>query len=729
MNKKQTVKKLVATTLGLGLALTGTACGFVTTDNDKDMKQTIAEVNIVKYLEKDETFKNYAGQVSKIIKEGEMETSIYKSDLISAFLNVGYSYMQNYGSTAKETFEMLMDSLVSRKIIVQYAMAEYLKYDDSKPEENLAGEKLTADECIAYIDLEYTNAAEDVKPLLKAHPEVSVLKYFLTENGSDTEAYAEVVYTLNKSVNDALDSTETTIIDAEEESHDHGEVRTTPTGVNKQKTDYIVKHENIYTGRNAADSCGEYETVNGSTTVTRQKAYSQFLANLQSNNLIKADEDTTDFTKMDYYYVELVGQLEQSIITKYTEDLDEKLTAKLTEDYVEGKYTEMLEKQTEEYGKDHATFETALDGLSDTAFALYSPKADYGFVYNILLPFSAMQNQSYNSEKNRNLEKPDLYEYRAKLLSEIEGKDLRDSWFNEHEDENYAYSVGEGTGKKWYFFDKQTGENKNLDRYEALTHYAGNYPYNGTVTQDETTKKYTCTPNKMDIDEFIELMETYLAAETGVTVAGNERTKEFVEATYGADTPYYVTDGDDYKLNDSDEFTDYLQFMYYEGKVNFSEGFNAANYFKAGTQATKAVSAFNELMFAYSTDTGCLNKYMGYLVSPYKTSFVGEFEAAAQYAIRELGVGGYVVCPSDYGWHIIYVSNVFEKGNVYGDVGYNHAEKETEGTFSYFFYESLKANVATDTSIVQDNILTDYKNDTCVKYYKDRYEDLLELQL
>ena len=379
--------------------------------------------------------------------------------------------------------------------------------------------------------------------------------------------------------------------------------------------------------------------------------------------------------------------------------------------------------------KDYASLQTALDGLSDTSFALYSPKAKYGFVYNVLLPFSAMQNQSFNAEKNRNLEKRDLYEYRAALLNEIEGKDLRDSWFNEHEDEKYSYSVVEGADTKWYFFEKQTGAKKNLERYKALTHYAGNYAYNGTVTQDEETKKYTCTPNKVDINGFIQLMEAYLASETGVTVEGNVRSQAYVETTYGEGEPYYVTNGADYKMNDSDEFTDYLQFMYYEGKVKFTEAFSAADYFNSATQAAKANAAFNELMFAYSTDTGCLNKYMGYMVSPYKTSFVGDFEAAAQYAIRELGVGGYVVCPSEYGWHIIYVTNVFEKGNVYGEEGYNHADRETEGTFSYFFYEMLKSSVATDTSIVQDGILTDYKNDTCVTYYKDRYEDLLEIEL
>ena len=141
----------------------------------------------------------------------------------------------------------------------------------------------------------------------------------------------------------------------------------------------------------------------------------------------------------------------------------------------------------------------------------------------------------------------------------------------------------------------------------------------------------------------------------------------------------------------------------------------------------KALSAINELMFAYSTDTGCLNTYMGYVVSPYKTEFVSEFEYAAQYVVKQ-GVGSYVVAPSDYGWHIMYCSFVYDAddGDVYG--GFKTDEMEVEGTFSYLFYESLKATSATSyTTTVKADIVNGYKNDKAVTLYTEAYEDLLEL--
>jgi hypothetical protein len=92
------------------------------------------------------------------------------------------------------------------------------------------------------------------------------------------------------------------------------------------------------------------------------------------------------------------------------------------------------------------------------------------------------------------------------------------------------------------------------------------------------------------------------------------------------------------------------------------------------------------------------------------------------------GVGTYVVCASDYGWHIIYVSFVYEGGDVYG--GFNWAEREVEGTFSNLFYESLKATTATSySSNVQNKVLNACNNDDSVTLYTARYQDLLDMTI
>ena len=687
MIKNKKIKNALALILGATFVVGGTACSFFPTDNERDLAQTVAEVDITDYLSTTE-FADKAEDVKTIMsfmKKGDTNTltEIAKKDLVSAFLNVGSTYVNSYGYTYRQTFELLMNSLVSRKIMVQYAIAYYLAKDSSK-------------------------SAQDCSEAIKGdHPEVEALKYFL-----DDEEYDKAVYTLKKALNDSLDSAETSIIKASEESHDHGETRTLPTKVDTEKEDYLPEKYEIYTGRNAADACGEYERVEGSTPTTRMKAYNTFLANLSSNNLIKKDENTSNFMEMDYYYVQLAAQLEQAIIEKFGEELTDLAENELTLELVKKQYTTDLETQEKNYAASIDNFEAALGGVSDTSFVLTAPEENYGFVYNILLPFNALQNEEYAAAKTFGYTNAELYAERAQILTKVQGKDLRDSWFCEDDHANYAY---ESNGS-WYFFENQTGENKNLDKYESLGQYLGNYAYNGTVTVEEDGS-YTCKPNTVqNIDSFITLMEGYLAEATGKTVSGESYAK-------------YVTDPAKYSVDEKGEFTDYGEFMYYTGKVDGLNEFSGADFFVEGTAEYTALSAFNELMFAYSTDTGCLNTYFGYSVSPFGTSFVPEFEYAAQYAIRELGVGGYAVCPSDYGWHIIYVSYKLPTGSVFGDAADITSQMlEEEGSFFNLYFESLKSASAQNyQTIVENQVLVEYNNGSCVILYEDRYEDLMSI--
>ena len=216
----------------------------------------------------------------------------------------------------------------------------------------------------------------------------------------------------------------------------------------------------------------------------------------------------------------------------------------------------------------------------------------------------------------------------------------------------------------------------------------------------------------MKIDGFIDEFVSYVS-----TTAGIEESKVTFELkdTYG-------------KYYDAEEEIDYSGFVYAEGNFNLTQ-VDAADYFNAETDAYKALSAVNELMFAYSTDTGCLNKYMGYAVNAHKTSFVSEFEYAAQMVV-EKGVGSFAVVPSDYGWHIIYCSYVFDgNDSVYGYANADElaADREKEGTFSYLFYEALKKTSATTQSTsVQSAIIKEFEG--AVQLFTDTYQDLLDIE-
>ena len=189
-----------------------------------------------------------------------------------------------------------------------------------------------------------------------------------------------------------------------------------------------------------------------------------------------------------------------------------------------------------------------------------------------------------------------------------------------------------------------------------------------------------------------------------------------VEASYAQDdmtTKYVKEDGE----------VDYSKFVYRKATIKVGD-VSAYDYFNKESNVYKMLSVANELMFAYSTDTGCLNTYMGYVVSPYKTSFVSEFEYAAQYAVLK-GAGSYVVCATDYGWHIIYVSMVCDAAEIY-EGGFIADDIKKEGTFSNLFYEYIKSSTAsTYTTDAQNNVMNAYVSSAT--YYQEAYQDLLDL--
>lgn len=709
MNKKHTLKKTAALLLSLGLTVGATGCNFLITDSVADLKQIVATVDITDNLENSDDYASVKAGVEELIKNKGLSTDIPKRDLVAYFLNVGMTYVNSYGYSYADTFNLLMDALVNNKIMAQFAVAYYLKNGFG---DNAAA---TAVDCLKYVeDGQKAQGLSDAeKSLLKAHPEVLTMQYFLTENGTDFEAYNEAVYGLKKSLNDSLDSAEKNYIKAEDDEHTHEESRTTPTNVNTETGEYIPDDYDIYTGRNALDSCGEYEKVDGSTATTRKKAYNTFLSNLQGYGLIAESEDTAVITELNYYYVELSSALSRALVDKYLDSLNEEAIKALEADnyaYVSNKYQEIMAAQGYSYTKDSTAFETALGSVSDNSFVLYG-KEGFGFIYNILLPFSASQEQQYAAAKNKGLTQDDIFNARKSILKNVQAKDLRSDWFGEDEHTNYSYVASEN------YFDngKAKGEDAYLffennmtktDEYKSLSQYLGKYPYNGTATKN-TDGEWKFKPNKLGIDGFITEMESYIDYAVGSDVTSGAKDENY-------NATKYTTDG----------VVDYSKFIYYTGKVDLTNTDRSQYFYAESNDSYAALSAVNELMFAYSTDPGCLNSYMGYLVSPYKTEFVSEFEYAAQYAV-ERGVGTYVVAPSDYGWHIIYVTFVYEAdGDVYG--GFKAEDVEKEGTFSNLFYESLKSTSATSyTSDAQNAVLNEYK--TSGTRYVSRYQDLLDL--
>lgn len=719
--------------------------GILVTDNQRDMQQVVAEVNLGNdkaslqetFTLLDEELKDsVSSELGKVLSTDE----IYKRDLVAYFMSYGYNYYSQYGSYSA-AFEQVMQDLVDRKILSQFATVYYLN----------AGEVIVDRDNLA-IDTGYTEIAGTDG--MKMDGEISLEGYLSAIEGKtgDDAAIAGYSYFLTKqeieyatyvimtSVNSAIDSYETEYIKAEEDTTTSTDTRTTPTGANTLPDGYYPTKEDgsidydIYTGSNSASDCGEYEKQDGSTTYTRSRAYAQFIHALRQNYLIsESEKDVSDITALSYFKVELKSQLEQQLINKFYATLAYKAVGTMSKATLEESYQTLYNSQVA--STESSSFTTTMDSVSDTSFIVYAPEGrTFGFVYNILLPFNTNQEKLLDSIRYTAGTK-EYYAARntnVGLYASIEAKDQRASWFNGSEDYSFeatgdyyknAYNSADGKTNYLFFKDSYVQNGEGIDRY------TGKYPFNGTAEKKEDGS-YKLTYNLLDIDEFIDEMESYIGyvTDNGVTASGKyfSGTADNL-AQWNADTNskfYSVTA--DYFPKDANGVINQSANIYYKGSVS-NLNFTTDGALDKNSNSYKVLSAVNELMFAYSTDTGCLNTYLGYSIAAKEesTSYVAEFEYAAQAAINE-GVGTYYVVATDYGWHIIYVSYVYNGGEVYN--GFDYDARNTEGTFSYYFYQSKKSSTVSSYTNTRDSMIR-YKanNDTVVTLHKDRYEDLLNI--
>lgn len=723
--KKKTFAAIALTSC-MAFSTTFAGCSLVSTNNRLDMEQVIATVDISKS-------ENFDSAELKDYKSAVSSTQILKRELISYFLNVGYSYVQN-GTSYEDTFNMLIDALVDNAVLVQYSTVQLLK-------------DATADAVSKF------NSATD---------EVKKYEALLSEDDINLATYK-----LYSSINSAIDNFEKSVIDEENGFKGTG-TRSTPVNVNTEQDDYYpyktesgkkVLDYGIYTGygKYTLDNSGIYkdDAIEGTTRATRVKAYNSFLNNLRRNNLVDGKteaENLTDILALDYIDVEYVSQLESRIINKYYDKYEEEQEKKLLSDnYIQNVYQEILDAQTENYSKSTSAFDSAMSSMSSTSFVLYSPStedsdwndvkdndkpdlnfAKYGFIYNILLPFSSRQSVQLNTLKSIQSADGDddyYFQQRNNLLRGIETEDQRTAWFNGETDYSFeaekdtAYYNGGKDYRNYLFFEDNLTDSGENGRYKKLQAYYGEYSYNGRVIKNED-ESYTLVADKLTIDGMLDEFESYVDY-----VLGNSGKVEFYNGyTPAARNDYYYKETKFTKGgngDDKDEI-DYSKFIYAEGKVNFG-AFDNKKLMLPDSPQYKAMSAVNELQFAYTTDTSVLSNYIGYTVTAYDTSYIKEFEYAAKKAVAG-GVGSFTVCAGDYGWHLIYVTNVFEAttgGSVYNP---DWSKINEEGTFENLFFEWIKSNDMSDvTTTHRTKILSNFDNDSTVTKYQDRYQDLLDL--
>ena len=722
MKSKILVCGALAAALTMSVVFSG--CGNATR-NREDMNQVIATVDISNSANLES--EGLSAYVSAI----ESSTDIIKRDLVASYYNVGYSYVQSGMDTA-QVFELLVDALTTTSVVVQYST---LKLISMKVQE---GDGFSFD---SYIDT------------LGKEGEIAALEYLLkgeTQESEDGESDRVLLakYTLYSSINSSLDSLEESIIDEKDGTSSSTDTRTTPVGADVESEDYLPLNSDgtlnygIYTGYAGYElgDCGAYgdDAVEGTTKSTRRLAYASFISSLKANFLVGDDEDARDVLAISYISEEYLSQLQQQVINEYYERYEEEQEKLIDSVDSDGVYTFLAERYQRDFddqsvaNSSHDDFESSMSSLSDTSFILYAPATDgtdggtYGYIYNILLPFSEAQNVNID---NTNTTAAYYYSRKA-ILDDIVATDQRSAWFNGAEDYSFDASqsdidyYGKAEGRNYLFFENNLTD---TERYAELEKYDGRYSYNGSVSENEDGS-YSLIPAKLTVDDVLSELESYVEYVMGGDTVTINKLDSYNVADY---TDYYTEDTKD--LPDRLKQIDYSKFVYATGKVDLgvtSLSSFLTDMFVKDSAAYKAMSAVNELQYAYTTDTAVLSDYIGYAVSAYDTDYIPEFEYAAQAAVDE-GAGTIYVCAGDYGWHIIYVTATFDTagGAVYGDdVNWTAEYVLKEGTFQNLYYNWIKDSTLSDVTSARRSVINQqFGGDDTVTTYEDTYKDLLGL--
>lgn len=729
MKKKRLIGTLLASSIALTAAFSG--CSLVSSNSKADMSQIVAKVDITKAKGiSDKTDKQLIEKYEDVIGT----KNIYKDELIAYFLNYGSTYL-NYGYSNSETYEALLDGLVENAILTQYAIAYLLN------------EKVVSSSNESTVISQYSSKTY-----------VKQLEYLLTDDeAEDPEKDVKIAqYNLYVTLNTTLDSLEKRYLKEEDSTSGSGS-RAVPTGVDAEQNDFYPANEdgtlnyNVYTGYEAYSLSGSGDYINdaleGTTKTTRAKAYNDFLDTFIKNELIDPHEDDIhDIFAVKYFEKEYASRLENRVINKYYDLYEKEQEAELTDEGKENAYSYLQKVYNKLMGlQEKATdsFSSTFSKMSDTSFVLYAADTEgegtYGFVYNILLPFSTTQSARLTALKSKYADKAvvggykvSYYNERNKILQQITTTDQRAAWFNGATDYSFkAEDAGLVAGTDYYagsndrqylFFENNLTK---TDRYKQIEKYMGQYAYNGRVVE-LNDGGYQLLPVSLTIDDMLEEFIAYVNY-----VLGDGSASYTVNANY-YDEPSSTYDSEAAKnfwKDDSEKEINYENYIYATGAVNVGEDgadFRSNLLNKDSTQY-KALAAVNELQYAYTTDTGVLSQYIGYSVTLGDTTgYIKEFETAAHEAI-ERGAGAFNVCAGDYGWHLIYVTYTFspDGGEVYTPNW--EANVKVEGTFEYMFYEWLKNNDIPKISTTRrTQIMTQFKQDSTVNKIKSAYQNLLD---
>ena len=678
------VISLVAVTFG-----TFAGCALFKVNQDRDMAQIAVKVDI---------------------SDGAVEgvaTNIYKRDLTAGYISYGYYYVQNYGYTTAKAYQLVLDNLVNNAVIIQQSK-ERLSSADYK-------DKVYTDDVkiLTAADVEALNKGKDMLSLIASDNDIAA--YTSKAIGEDGYAEGLAAYVKNaygdtslkrtdaafrfvgdanevlKAVSDAIENLNSFIdsfMDDDDHDHNHNHDKITYSPRTTPAMDSEDEEIDVKACNKVID-----EYLNAEIAGDRLKAFKKGYKRLQELGLVETDAHGDKYfegkkaptvlsvLQLDYFKKNIKSALESKLVDKYEKALRADMADRIgSAAELWKQYKELADKQQSEYTGAVSSLETALGEVSDSKFVVYNSGIGYGYVSHLVVEYTEDQKTLISDKKaKKNVKKTEIADLVKSLADKIVVKDLRETWVK----------AGYGTyaDGKFTFSDKYVYN--TADKAWNLAEYKGEIEGVTSYIEEEDDEKVlkfhfeNVTPDEMGYTDFVNIVKNALGVEP--------------------------------KLDEAVEIPDYAAKKYDEKK--------------------EILNRFEDIKFAYSTDTGNFNKYLGYVYSPLtsKDQYVPEFVEACTKAVGK-GEGSVVMFMSEsYGLHIL-ICTAKEGGyGYYADQAAFEADIETKGTVAYNFKKANETLIENNyVSKEADRFIKKYTMDTSkdgknayVTYYEKAYKDLV----
>ena len=681
---KKFLVKVLTVVLSLVMITTCLAsCGLFEVNTDRDMAQIVANVNI-----------DGLGDLSDTQKKDPKNDPVYKRELISAYVSYGYMYVQSYGYTVSQTYELIMDNIINSKVILQNAK-NTLKANYTVEDANAVIDAIKAYSPYALAlfasqaEVEAFNA-ENPSLTIGASDYLEKLanKVYNTYYGKEVTRFdpafrfikLEDIDLIWKTISDTKDSVNSLVasfMEEDEDAHEHENltytVRTTPDkgedeedeeiDVEKCQANLIKLSGNdrvnaLVDARNRFEEIGlVYSYENYSTKFEKE-----------------IDRDIS-ILNISYFRSAITSTLENEIISYYEEHLREekKLTASKHGDVLWEAYLDLQKAQNEEFNGNVSSLETSLGAVSDSTFVAYNKLSGYAYVSHLLVQFDEETKEELEKAIEGNVTNDAVKAAVNDAVKKVMAQDLRATWVQS------GYGVYENGKVKftsdYVYTDVLATFDGTIERIAAHTE------------EDEDGREtlslnyYGVKGNELDFDAF--------SALASKVITGNETATALV----------------------------------------LDEVRTIDNY---ATVKEDVKNRFEDLKFAYSTDEGNFNNYLGYLYSPItsSTQYVSAFAEACAKVIdvdAGYGAGSYVMFGSiEYGLHIVLCTEIAADYLLYDNADDFKDDLDDEGTVAYNFLKATNDLLESNyISKLANKFVQDGLKDGCVSKHASTYSDLI----